>query len=196
LVLIQLIVNIDNFLREKNIEPGKDFIVAMAPGAGTKIKQWPAERFAKVADHIYKKYNIPIFILGGPGDREEFKKMGNNLKKGTRIISCLNHTIDELKAFISNADLVIANDSAPIYVAEAFNRATITIVGPTDENEHPPKGEYHHTVKRQNGDTAVLVYAGSSNYTYSKEKAREQIESISVEKVTDAIDELISKIKG
>jgi len=185
-----------DFYKNNNVNPDESLVVALAPGAGTKIKQWPADRFAKVADYIANKNNIPIFIVGGPGDRNEFEEMKKNVLKNTRLISCIGHSIDELKAFMSHVDIMIANDSAPIYIAESFDKATITIVGPTDENEHPPKGAYHRVVKWDGRGGPVLPSMGSVKYKKDKKLARDQIKKVTTEQVIATVDELIIVIRS
>ena len=185
---------IKNFLEQYNMRSPRDLLIAVAPGAGTKVKQWPAEKFAKLADHIANKYGVPIFIVGGPGDKAEFEEMQLAVALSTKLISCLEQSVDELKAFVSKIDLIIANDSAPIYIGETFNKATVVIVGPTDEKEHPPVGTYHRTVvgdrKRKPAMPSMLAVAIDDS------EARKQIESISVEQVILATDELVGLLKN
>lgn len=188
--------SISDFFKEHGVTPHTDLVIALAPGAGTKIKQWPADRFAALADHLYTKHDVPIFIVGGPSDRDEFRIMSDALTHGTKVISCHHHTIDELKAFMSQIDIIVANDSAPIYVAEAFNKATVTIVGPTDENEHPPKGLYHRVVKSVDRGVPVLATKISVYQSELKEDARLQIEKVTIPQVIETVDELISAIQN
>jgi len=169
----------------------KDMVIALAPGAGTKIKQWPAERFAKVADYICEEYDVPVFVVGGPGDVAEYQHMSESIKSNTKIVSCLHHSIDELKAFGSKVNLMIANDSAPIYVAEAFGKATVTIVGPTNENEHPPKGRCNRVVINSDRGAPALAAGSISRGQVDERSARRQIEDIRTEQVIEAVDELI-----
>lgn len=187
--------DIRHFFEAHNVTPGSDFVIALAPGAGTKEKQWPADRFAKLADHLYEKYGTPIFVVGGPGDTEEYEQMAQALENGTKIISCLHHSIDELKAFLACADIIIANDSAPIYVAEAFGKATVTIVGPTDESEHPPKGAKHRLVKSKKRGTPVLAAWSMKRYSEVRDDALQQIAGVTIEDVQSVVDELITSLK-
>lgn len=188
-------VDMEEFLKENHVTLGVDFIIALAPGAGTKEKQWPADRFAKLADSLYVKYGKPIFIVGGPGDTEEFKQMSEALIGTTKIVSCLHHSIDELKAFISNIDIIVANDSAPIYIAEAFDKATVTIVGPTDESEHPPKGPKHRLVKSKKRGAPVLAAWSMKRYSDVRNDALQQIAEVTTEDVQSVVDELITSLK-
>ncbi len=185
---------IAEFFEEHQVRPSEDLVIALAPGAGTKVKQWPADRFAKLADHLYQKHRTPLFIVGGPGDKEEFALMSQALAKETRIVSCLHHSIDELKAFMSQIDVVIANDSAPIYVAEAFLKATVTIVGPTDENEHPPKGPMHRVVKSADRGVPSLAAKISTARDGAKEDPKLQIEKVTIEEVVRITDGLIQSV--
>jgi heptosyltransferase-2 len=183
--------SIDTFFNAHNVVPGKDTIVALAPGAGTKVKQWPAERFARLAEHIHERTGAPMFIVGGPGDKEEYEMVKRLVSDSVPIVSCLEHSIDELKAFCSRVDIMVANDSAPIYIAEAFDKATLTIVGPTDENAHPPKGEMHRVVTPQWREQPVLSVEGMRS-GFDEDKARAQIENVTYESVEGAFDELFA----
>lgn len=184
-------VAMQEFLKENHVTPGIDFIIALAPGAGTKEKQWPADRFARLADYLYAKYGKPIFVVGGPGDTEEFKQMSRALSRKTQIVSCLHHSIDELKAFMSHIDLIVANDSAPIYIAEAFDKATVTIVGPTDESEHPPTGPKHRLAKSTGRGAPVLAAWSLQGYSDVHDDALAQIAKVTYEDVQGVVDELI-----
>ena len=53
------------------LTPKKDFIVGITPTAGNKIKEWPAERFAQVADYLIERLHAKVILMGGPQDREK-----------------------------------------------------------------------------------------------------------------------------
>jgi ADP-heptose:LPS heptosyltransferase len=174
------------FFKREGVEVGKDKIAIFSPGAGTKIKQWPAQRFAEVADYIAEKYGMKIAVIGGPGDREEtelFAKLVTKIKPLVYVDSSL----DELKAFISYGAVLVANDSGPVYMAEAFEVPTLVVVGPTDENEHPPKGERNRIVAAPNRGKAEM---SGHLEGFDKENARRQIEEVTVEMVTGEVDSL------
>jgi ADP-heptose:LPS heptosyltransferase len=184
------------FLTEAGIKKGSNLVIALAPGAGTKAKQWPADRFAKLADHLYQTHGAPIFVVGGPGDTAEFELVKNSILPTTKIVSCLHHTIDELKGFGEVLDVMIANDSAPIYVAEAFGKATVTIVGPTNEHEHPPIGKLHKIVKGAAGATPALTGYIDPTDQNMLANAREQIESVTLAQVVNSVDALIQDLQA
>jgi ADP-heptose:LPS heptosyltransferase len=179
---------IEDLFFKRNIEQN-DFLVAISPSAGNKIKNWPAKRFAEVADYLIEKYKAKIFIIGTKMDKEEVEEMLNNMSHRSEVVNTLGTmSIDALKALISRMKAFISVDTGPIYIAEAFGVPTIDIIGPMDENEQPPRGARHiNVIDPQRGDPIIHIM---NSRIYDKEKARKSIENISVKMVTDAFDNL------
>ncbi len=187
----------------------KEIVVGIAPGTGHKIKLWPSERFAKLADEIVKKYNAKIAVIGGAGDKKEVDEMINvmenrdcfggnrpptgDLPKGDNdgMGGCEradNLSVDDLKILISKLDLFISVDTGPIYIAEAYGVPTVCIVGPMDEREQPPRGERHKIVvaKREKSELHIM-----NNAVFNYNEARRQVEDISAEMVMGKVDEVL-----
>ena len=184
-------VSVTKQLRESSIDP-KEYIVAIAPGAGTKIKQWPASRFAEVANYIAKKYHASIAIIGGPNDTDEVKRMIAGLTQDTRYCNFVGQSLDELKATLSKVGLIIGNDSGSIYIAESFGAKTLVLVGPTDEAEHPLQDETHRVVTAREKGNALLQSFLSAEDSIDLSTARAQIEAITVAQVLKEVDDLLT----
>lgn len=166
-----------------------DFLVCISPSAGNKIKQWPAERFAEVADFIYQNHRATIFIIGAMNDRAEVAEMIHCLNKETRVINLLDKlNLDELKAFMSNLNMFIAVDTGPIYIAEAFGVPTVDITGPIDENEQPPISMTNRIVNIKNRKKPELCVMNAR--WYDETEARRQTEEITVQMVIDEVSDL------
>ncbi len=165
--------------------------IGISPSAGNKIKNWGGKNFAYLADNLYKKNNVEIYIIGSERDKEEVNEMISNLSPDTQYNSLLNKlNIDELKAFISLIDVFISVDTGPIYIAEAFNVATIDIVGPMDENEQPPVGEKNLIVFDKNRKRPQIHIMNAR--VYNQEEALKQINNISVGSVLNEYNKLES----
>ncbi len=178
-----------DFFANQGIDINSDFIVGIFPSVGNAIKFWPADRFAKLADYIYKKYRAKIIIFGGKNDQEQVKKMLANLEDNTKVIDSTNKfNIDELKVAISKLSLFISVDTGPIYIAEAFNIPTIDIVGPMDDNVQPPRGKFNRIVKikREKGEIYVMNVR-----LYNYKEAKRQVDEITVEMVIKELDDLM-----
>jgi ADP-heptose:LPS heptosyltransferase len=97
-------------LRKRDIN-NTERIVAVAPGAGTKVKQWPAERFGHISNYLTDTYGVSIVIIGGPRDIEEVARMQSVFDTGVRYCNFADQTLEELKATLSKVVLIIGNDS-------------------------------------------------------------------------------------
>ena len=168
-----------------------NFTIGITPTAGHKIKEWPEDRFAEVADYLIEKYHTKVLILGGPKDREKVEKTLSFMKNQATPITDLN--IDELKALISKLNLFISVDTGPIYIAEAFNIPTIDITGPIDEREQPPQGSMHRNVVPPTRNKPELFVLNAK--LYNRAEALRQVDSITVDQVKREIDLLIADIK-
>lgn len=182
---------IDDLFTENGIT-SEDLLVAISPSAGNKIKNWPADRFAGLADYLIEKYNSKVFVIGSIIDREEITKMLESSRQSRRIINLYELlSIDQLKAFISRIDIFISVDTGPIYIAEAFDVATIDIIGPMDEREQPPRGPRNINVIDPSREKPIIHIMNSR--IYDQESARKSIENISVNMTIEAFDYLYNK---
>ncbi len=184
---------VKQFFIDNSINLEKDFVVGISPSAGNKIKEWPVERFAKVIDHLYDKYQAKIVIIGDKNDLDKVKEVIKNLNKKTIVINSAGiFNLDELKALISRCNLFISVDTGPIYIAEAFDTPTVNIVGPVNERVQPPFGLTHLNVlppDRKKPELSIL-----NARSYNREEALRQVFSTTVEMVTREIDKLICDI--
>jgi ADP-heptose:LPS heptosyltransferase len=107
----------------------------------------------------------------------------------SNIHSTLNlFSLEELKAAIQRLDLFTSADTGPLYIAEAFNVATVDIIGPIDEREQPPIGPRHKVVvaPRQRPQLSVM-----NARIYDVREARRQVDTITIPMVEAAIEELL-----
>ena len=181
-----------DFYRKNGVNLEKDLVVGIFPSTGNKIKLWPSDRYAKVADWLWEMYNAKIILLGSDGDAEEVSGVLNSKKASTKVISAFNFfNIDELKAVISKMSIMISVDTGPIYIAEAFGVATVDIVGPVDEKDQPPVGDVHRVIVAPRKRPEMGVFNAR---VYNKIEARRQSEEITVDMVTKEIGDLIKHI--
>jgi len=178
---------------EAGINLETDICVGITPTAGNKIKEWPADRFGRLGSMIAKKYGFKIVILGSSSDQARVKEMLSGIDSDFQIWNtCGEMDLDELKALIAHLDCVIAVDTGPIYIAEAFGVATIDIVGPVDENVQPPRGKKHVIVK---ADVPGYPFLRIMNARiYDSAGARQAVEMITPEIVFEKFKELLSEL--
>jgi heptosyltransferase II len=112
-------------------------IVGINPGATYgDAKRWYPEKFAEVAIGLSDEFEILIF--GGPGEED----IALDIEKYLIAKNVLNYknlsgktSISELVEHISKLDLFITGDSGPMHIAASFEIPTISIFGPTRDEE-------------------------------------------------------------
>ncbi len=124
-------------LKKTNFNSSQKLTLGINPGASYgKAKCWYPEEFAAVAAKLSSKFDINI--LGGPNDKNIAMDIETLLiKKGITNFKNLAGTtsINELIKHISNLDLFITGDSGPMHIAACYQIPTISIFGPTRDNE-------------------------------------------------------------
>lgn len=179
------------FLREHGLNEG-DLLVGVSPSAGNKIKEWPVDRFAAVADHLIENYRAKIILIGGPKDAALIASTLERIRQKSSVSSAQGHSIERLKALIARLSLFISVDTGPIYIAEAFGVPTVDIVGPVDEREQPPRGQFHRVVVPERKEAEVHILNAR---LYDREEATRQTLAISAEAVCREVDGLLADMQ-
>jgi len=104
--------------------------VAIHPGARGKLRQWPPERFAEIANRLKDNYQATILLIGGPGEDDLIKTVGAHMKSPPSFKST-QLSLLEIAALLKRCQLFIGNDSAPGHIAAAVNCPNLTLFGPT-----------------------------------------------------------------
>lgn len=106
--------------------------IGIAPGAAFGgSKRWLPERFAETADILTERIGAACVLLTGPGEADlRLEVMG---QAHSELLECHDgeSTIEDLKATVSQLDLLICNDSGARHVAVAFGIPTVCVMGPT-----------------------------------------------------------------
>jgi heptosyltransferase II len=123
--------------QEKTLYKSNKKVLGINPGATYgSAKRWYPEEFAKVALKLSSEFDIRIF-----GSSREID-IANDIEKlltlyGVNNLKNLsgNTSVSELISEISQLDLFITGDSGPMHIAASFNIPTISIFGPTKDEE-------------------------------------------------------------
>jgi len=148
-------------------------------------KRWYPERFAAVAAHFHKEYDIIIF--GGPNEVEMAAEIQANLQK-LQVNNYTNlagkTTIEELCANIGGSSLFITNDSGPMHVAAAYQVPTVAIFGPT---------KYKETSQWKNEKSVIVRHEMDCSPCMKREcplKHHECMTTITASEVIEAVESL------
>jgi heptosyltransferase-1 len=99
--------------------------IALILGASFKSKIYPVEQYAQITQEL----DANFIVLWG---NESEKNMAQQLQKIAPAVQVADKlTLDELKAFIAQMDLVIGGDTGPTHMAWALNVPSIALFGST-----------------------------------------------------------------
>ena len=111
--------------------------IILNPGSGSRLKNWPLDRFQEVAGRLRDR-GFPLVWLLGPAE------LG---RKGEVTGSILfAPPLPLLAAILARCSLFIGNDSGVAHLAVATGCPTVVIFGPSDPLIWAPRGERVHIV--------------------------------------------------
>lgn len=120
-------------------------LVIMHPGGGSNPvqtdtrKQWPAERFVLLGNHLARKYQARILLVGGEADQQVAAAIAGMM--AAPAVSWAGRAgLGEIGALAEIADLYVGNDTGPTHVAAAVGCRTLAIFGPSDPAVSAPYG--------------------------------------------------------
>jgi heptosyltransferase-1 len=97
-------------------------------GSTWESRNYPKEKFVEIAESL----QIDTYIVWGSKAEEEKAIWMEKQSKYLHILP--RGSLDRLKQVISNAQLLIGNDTGPTHMAWGLNIPSITIFGPTPTN--------------------------------------------------------------
>ncbi len=122
-------------------------IVLLVAGASKPEKRWSPIGFAKVADAL-SELGVTCCAIGSPKEHELVQTIVAAATSQVHDLTRSGVTLGSLKSIVSQADLMITNDTGPRHLAVACGTPTITLYGPTD---------YRWTKYECNHDIALLA---------------------------------------
>ena len=101
----------------------KPFVV-IHPGASSVRRRWPAAYFAQVADAIVQKLDMQVVLTGVAWEEETVRQVEQEMEQEA-VNLCGQLTLPGFTAFLSQAGLVITNNTGPLHLALAVGTPAI-----------------------------------------------------------------------
>jgi len=118
----------------------QDRVVAIHPGAGAPVKQWPAEAWALVADALAARLGVR-FVLTGAASEAPLTQAVASLAAGPMVNAAGRTTLGQLAALYERCAVVLGSDSGPLHLAAAVGAPTVRLYGPVSVGKFGPWGE-------------------------------------------------------
>jgi ADP-heptose:LPS heptosyltransferase len=134
---------VDQFVHDALLTGG---FAVINSAASWPSKQWPAERFGRVARYLGEQYDLPTVVTWA-GDREFSITQEIVAKSGGHALRAPATSLPQLAALLRRAKLVIGSDTGPLHLAAAMGTACIGLYGPTRVENTGPYGAQHLTLQ-------------------------------------------------
>jgi len=155
-------------------------------GAGWPSKMWPVERYAAVAKHIARHWNLTSVVAwGGPQEKPVAEQVAT-LSEGTARVMPQTSLL-ELGAWIRQAHLFVGSDTGPMHLSVAIDTPTVALIGPMPVERVGPLGPRHRAIQCER--------LSERERNHRKTDMRPML-SIQTEDVIDACDSLLSSLSG
>jgi lipopolysaccharide heptosyltransferase I len=164
---------------------GQDPYVLLNPGAGWPNKQWPAERFARLAREISDRHGWRSLVLWGP--REEQLAASIASASGGVATQAPRTTIGDVLALARRARLFVSGDTGPLHLAAAVGTPLVGLFGPTSPARNGPFDPADESLSRF--DDCVCHHERRCR------RGRPCIDDITIEAVTAAVDRRIAALQ-
>jgi O-antigen biosynthesis protein len=125
-------------------------VVAVHPGVGNVMRQWPAEHFAALIDLMMEKNGVNIVLIGGNEEAELADEVLAQVLRRDSVVSLVGKTsLRQLPELLRACAIYIGNNSGPKHIAAALGVPTIGLhSGVVDAIEWGPIGQRAVALRR------------------------------------------------
>jgi lipopolysaccharide heptosyltransferase II len=171
-----------------------DVLVGISPGSGASWgrdgvrRQWPALRFAQVADRLIEELKVKVILFGDPSERSIADVVRYAMKhKAVDLVG--KTTLEQLAALMSRLSVLLTNEGGPLHMAVALDVKTVSLFGPGDEKAYGPYPPSQKHIVLKSDIECRPCYEGFRLKPCHKEK--ECLNLISASEVFDAVRRLL-----
>ena len=126
--------------------PGPGPWMAVAPGSGSRRKNWPLAHYYEVSRSLGWEYGLRVVWLAGPAEGEILPYLGP-LSKAQGQLLLANRPLARVARVLSRCRLYIGNDSGLTHLAAAVpGPEVLALFGPTDPRVWAPLGQHVRTL--------------------------------------------------
>jgi len=165
-------------------------MLAIAPTANWRGKEWPADRFSALVERLTRPSGAlagaAVVVLGAEAERERAVKVIEGL--GDRAVDLVGRTDPPTAAAVlERAALFVGNDSGLMHIASAVGAPTIGLFGPGYPEVYGPWGPNARRVVSR-GDRDELARRGRA-----EPGSLDLMDGVSIDDVERAADDLVRR---
>jgi ADP-heptose:LPS heptosyltransferase len=176
------------------IPPGGP-VLALGPTANWGGKQWPADRFAELAQRLTRAgatlAGARVAVFGAANERAAARPLLDALHPAQRIDLVGAVDLPTAHACLARADLYVGNDSGLMHLAAAAGAPTLGLFGPSREELYAPWGERAAAVRAELSFEQIVGHPD-----YDHRRSDSWMGRLAVDKVEAAAEELLAKVRS
>jgi heptosyltransferase I len=153
---------------------------AIVVGTTNPEKDWPADRWAQVAESLRHDFNLEPVLVGGRSDRELQTEAAMRAHMSFAPRSTLGCPLRELVGILDASSLVLSPDTGPLHLAVALDRPVIGLYGYLDPRRVGPYQKFK--------DLLIDVHRDTPDEPMTTEQRRDRMRRISVSDVLDRVE--------
>jgi len=161
-----------------------DNYVVFVPSSAHRDKCWPIERFAALSDKIAGRFGLSIVATGTESEKdivEQSRSLAN-----VPIVNLAGLTnLNELKALLKGAKLVVSNDTGPGHIAAALAVPLVLIFGRSNPARVAPYGR---------SECVAAVEPYGRGFAANSKEQKYDIKAVTVDDVFAKVCEQLAKI--
>ncbi|MDQ3606323.1 MAG: glycosyltransferase family 9 protein [Gemmatimonadota bacterium] len=112
--------------------------VALVVGTTRAEKEWPAERWAELADRLAAEEGLRPVLVGGRSPREVETEARMRSLCRTELVSTLGWGFREMVGLLEGVALTVSVDTGPMHVSVAVGTPVIALMGSTNPRRTGP----------------------------------------------------------
>lgn len=160
------------------------------------LKGWAPKNWAKLIEKLLENNENNVILIGGKDDAEVINEIHKKLTffvrpKNFFDLSNQEINIQRLAGLINSSDLLVCVDSAPMHLAVALGKKTVSFFGPTDPKKLLPKDPRFLPLHVDNLDCRPCLFD-----VRTESCSKPECLNIAPEKVLEAINKQLAYIKN
>lgn len=126
--------------------------VAMVVGTTKPEKEWPAERYAALADRVAAEFGGRTVLVGGRSPREEAAAAAIRAAASHPPLDLREWDLRRLAYLLQRADVLVSPDTGPLHMGVALDTPTVALMGHTNPRRYGPYRKYHELLVNAFGE--------------------------------------------
>jgi len=181
---------------DRYIDKSKPVLIISACSSH-KLRNWVAERYAKLADYAINQYGMQVILSGGPAELEMnmAKDITSNMhNQPLNLVG--KDTLEQLVGLLSKATVVISPDSGPAHIANAIGVPVIGLYACTWSKRSGPYNSLEYCVDKFELAAEKYLKKSANQLPWgTKIELPGVMELIETDEVCERLDQIMSAYK-